>query len=365
MSLVHGMATRMVAPDWPRLTVPAVAPVLAHYPDLGSVYEIAWHSPRPFASSAIVRCAHCQVFVKRHDPRVRSVAQLREEHAFMAHLRAHGAPVPHVLAGADGNTATALDGATWEVQSLGGGADTYRDAVSWTPARTTEDARAVGRALARLHLAAEGYDAPPRKAQLLVGKDTLLRAADPLAALTAWVNEDPALQGALAGRPWQEDVRRNLLPLYNALGACAENPSWAHGDFHTSNLLWRNGAVSDVLDFGLCNRASATWDLATAIERNTIAWLDLSAHDTDIGHADLACALLQGYAEARPVSPALVHILPVVHVEFALSELAYFHAVTRSKANADAAYTDFLLGHAAWFAGRHGRAFLDHLASSC
>lgn len=365
MTLVHGMSAQMVPPDWPALTLNAVAPVLAGYPELGSALEVTWHSQRPFASSAIVRCVQCEVFVKRHDPRVRSVADLLEEHAFIAHLRAHGAAVPRVLPDAYGNTSIQASSATWEVHAVGEGADTYRDALSWTPVRTTEDARAVGRALARLHVSAAGFTAPSRHARLLVAGDTFLRAADPLAAFTECVAGSPILQEALAGRPWQDDVRRVLLPWYCGVGQCTNTPLWAHGDFHASNLLWCNGDVSAVLDFGLCNRASAAWDLATAIERNAIAWLSLSAHHTDIGHADLAFALLQGYAETQPIPPNLPRILPVVHVEFALSELAYFHAITRSPENAEAAYTDFLLGHATWFAGRDGRAFLNRLAARC
>ena len=38
-----------------------------------------------------------------------------------------------------------------------------------------------------------------------------------------------------------------------------------------------------------------------------------------------------------------------MHVDFALSEVEYFHAITRSRANADVAYDTFLRGHAAWF----------------
>ena len=144
---------------------------------------------------------------------------------------------------------------------------------------------------------------------------------------------------------------------------------WVHGDCHASNLLWRDGAVSAVLDFGLCNRASAVWDLATAIERNAIAWLDLAPHHTAIGRADLACALLQGYARVLPwqadQTRALQCMLPLVHVDFALSELAYFHAIIGSARDAEAAYTEFLLGHAAWFAGADGRAFLDRIALVC
>jgi hypothetical protein len=45
-------------------------------------------------------------------------------------------------------------------------------------------------------------------------------------------------------------------------------------------------------------------------------------------------------------------------VDFALSEVEYFCAVTRSQANADVAYHTFLRGHAAWFATAPGRTLL-------
>ena len=75
---------------------------------------------------------------------------------------------------------------------------------------------------------------------------------------------------------------------------------------------------------------------------------------------DLAKALLEGYCSVTPaLAPkkraALPHLLPVVHVDYALSEVEYFHAVARSPANAVLAYRDYLLGHLEWFAGPDGR----------
>ena len=76
-------------------------------------------------------------------------------------------------------------------------------------------------------------------------------------------------------------------------------------------------------------------------------------------------ALLDGYESVRPLSPAeafaLPEILPVAHVEFALSEVEYFADVTGSAANAELAYDGYLFGHARWFAGPAGTAVLDHL----
>lgn len=365
--LAHGLAADLVPPDWPKLTHAELAPVLASYPALGPLQGVAWHSQRPFAASAILHCANGPVFAKRHHPQVRTLADLACEHAFIAHLRHHGASVPAVLATATGATAVSGPSGTYELHALAQGTDTYRDAHSWTPARSPTDAAAIGQALACLHLAAEGFTAPPRRTPLLVAADTLLRAPDLPAFLDHRLAADPMLRAALLGRPWQHDLAHALLGWHQALAPHLDAlaPLWTHNDAHASNLFWQNGRVSAVLDFGLCNRTSATFDLATAIERNTIAWLTLSPGHTDIAHAPLAHALLQGYDTIRPRPPAerlaLRHVLPLVHVDFALSELAYFHAITRSPANAEAAYTDFLLGHAAWFAGENARCFLESL----
>ena len=332
--------------------------VLARYPGLGEARRIVWRSARPFAASGIVGCAGGTVFVKCHDARVRSLADLAEEHAFIAYLRGRGCAAPLVLATRGGTTAVAAEAGSYEVHAIAPGEDRYRDAPSWTPLASLDEARQTGAALARLHRAAEGFDAPARRTRLVVAGDWLWRAADPAAALAAWVAEDAALRGALAGRAWRADFARVLQPFYQAAQG-APAPLWVHGDFHASNLLWGDKGVAAVLDFGLCNRASALFDLATAIERNAISWLRLTP---DIGHADIACALIEGYAEHAPVPDGLSAMLPVVHVEFALSELSYFHAITRNAAHVELAYTDFLLGHATWFAGEEGQRFLRQLA---
>jgi len=56
--------------------------------------------------------------------------------------------------------------------------------------------------------------------------------------------------------------------------------------------------------------------------------------------------------------------LPLVHLDFALSEVEYFHGITRSLANADVAYGVFLLGHAQWFSTAPGQALLQALRAA-
>ena len=368
---VHGLVGELAVPDWLPLTVGEVAPVLARFDGVGAVQAVGWHSPRPLAASALVDCEGGTFFVKRHNRAVRGVADLAEEHAFLAHLLRAGACVPAVLASRDGVTAIGAGDAVYEVHTMAVGDDLYRDAVSWSPITSTAHARAAGRALATLHKAAGGFAAPSRATGLLVADFRVFGAADPMAALEKRIAAEPLLAGGLAGRPWRADIASALLPWHGRLAPHlpALTPLWTHNDFHASNLLWRgDGCVASVIDFGLANVTNAAFDLATAIERNVVEWLRLADGATDIAHADLAVALIAGYCEIRPLRPgqaaALPHLLPLVHAEFALSELAYFDGVLGSGEKAEVAYRDFLLGHARWFASEAGRSFLHSVGEA-
>ena len=72
-----------------------------------------------------------------------------------------------------------------------------------------------------------------------------------------------------------------------------------------------------------------------------------------------------GYRQVLPLSAARVHLLadllPMVHFDFALSEVEYFEGVTGSTANADVAWQPFMLGHPAWFHTAPGQALLNAL----
>jgi Ser/Thr protein kinase RdoA (MazF antagonist) len=126
--------------------------------------------------------------------------------------------------------------------------------------------------------------------------------------------------------------------------------------------LWaRGGTVETVFDFGLADRTCAVHDIATAIERTAIAWLRLG-QGTD--HADPAAAraLLAGYARVRPLDAAelrtIARLLPLVHLEFALSEIDYFAGVVADAEQARLAWDGYLLGHAEWFLSAPGQEFL-------
>ena len=366
---VHGLAADDVHPDWPPLTPAELAALLARYPQLAPVDAITWHSPRPLSAAALVATAGGIVFVKRHHVSVRTRATLAEEHVYMAWLRDRGIPVPAVLADSQACTAIALGEWTYEVQAPAAGIDLYRETVSWEPLPDLAHAHAAGAMLARLHDAAAGYTAKQRTTHLLVARSELIEAADPLAALAAQLPQRPGLARYLARRDWRAELGEALAPFHARVHArlAAQPPLWTHGDWHVSNLCWSDhssmASITAVLDFGLAARTFALFDLATAIERNAIAWLALDSDHA--AHPDTACALIAGYRSQRPLSGSdidlLADLLPLVHVDFALSEVEYFAAITHSPANADVAWHTFLRGHAAWFATAAGHALVDDI----
>ncbi len=121
--------------------------------------------------------------------------------------------------------------------------------------------------MALLQRAAEGFDLPAR---------TCLLTTSWPPDVPARVAADPRLADALRGRPWERDVEQVLGPLLAGLPELP--PSWTHGDGSPTNLLWSgDGDVSAVLDLGLCDRTSPVVELATALERSGIAWLEAPA----------------------------------------------------------------------------------------
>jgi Ser/Thr protein kinase RdoA (MazF antagonist) len=302
---------------------------------------------------------------------VRSPGQLGVEHAFARHLRSHGLTVPSVLETVAGESSLTLGDWVYEVHEAAPGFDLYREAMSWTPFTSLGHAWSAGGALARLHRSATGFGQPTRPFAPLISSCEVITASDPIAQVGRLIAERPGLARYLDRRPWADDIGRHLLPSAHRAAPLlrALAPQWGHGDWHPSNLTWTSSGpqaqVTAVFDLGLANRTFAVHDLATALERSTVSWLDLAATGQAEADLDAVAALLDGYQAARPLSrremAALAEVLPVVHLEYALSEVEYFADVVGSALNTDLSYDTYLIGHAQWFEGRNGSELLDLL----
>jgi len=362
---VHGMGTGLEAPVWPAITAPEAEAILARFPGAGRLVGLRWHSPRPFSAATLLQTSRGEFLLKRHHRHLRAPESLAQEHGFIAHLRAAGLPVPEIMLSAERAGVIARDDWTYELHRKAPGIDLYRDRISWTPFLTHDHAHAAGAALARLHRAARTFAAPARAPQPLVASFTILPASDPLAAAEAYVAARPAVAAWLAGKPWRRTLGRLFAAFGEGLSArLAGQPSlWTHNDWHPSNLLWAgDGEVCSIIDFGLATRTCALHDLATAIERTAIEWLRLG-EGTDEAIADpaAAIALLAGYRSVVPLSApdigTIARLLPLVHVEFALSEVDYFAGIVAEPDHAALAWDGYLIGHAEWFLAAAGRDF--------
>ena len=376
----HGLSGKAETPDWPALTLAEVNGLLRRYPAAGGAEGIVSVSPRPFSAASVVATPRGQVFVKRHHRMVRDREGLLEEHrliAFLASAEWDGgdALVAPVLADFDGETVV-IDGEwTYEVHTLARGADVYEQALSWTPFLHCGHARAAGRALARLHRAVKGFDAPARREQQLVSSFSIFRSdnlgVDVIGRMENYFMNRPYLRRYAEERNWRRSLEELLLPLHGELQPWLQylEPLWTHNDFHASNLMWSgadgNTEVTGIVDFGLADRTNAVHDLATTIERNIVEWLKMDDPDVEIVHLDHLDALLAGYEELLPLSydaaRGLVTMLPLVHCEFALSETDYFLSILHSEEKAYLGYEGYFLAHARWFQSSQGRRMLAHL----
>ncbi len=371
----HGMDGTLVEPDWPALTFDEVRALLKQFPHCGQPIRILSWSPRPFSAASVVATKAENVFIKRHHRAVRDREGLLEEHRFIAHLYAKGAGVPRVLASASGETAIENGQWTYEVHETPKGVDLYEDALSWTPFRSAAHAYSAGRALAKLHLSAHEFGAPPRKPRPLVASFSIFAANDPSIAMKQYLAERPALDTDGATHIRCENALELLAPFHAELRPflSALTPLWTHNDLHASNLFWDRASddaeATAIFDFGLADRTNAVHDLAHAIERNIVEWLALVHDPTHLDdvpvHLDHLLALLDGYESVRPLSveeaAALAPMTALCHAEFALSEADYFLGILHSPEKAAMASEGWLVGHARWFHGGRGHALLDAL----
>ncbi len=386
----------LTEPTWPALTDDEITRAVAATWG-GSLAAIEWRGARPLSSTVGVRTAGGERFVvKRMPMRLRDAVALGEEHRFMRHLRVRGIPVPEVLAtegdwairprevgeatgtttsdggcgvahGGDGRGSVEGIGIgrgggcvgkgggefVYEVHRVGAGEDRYRADFSWSPYRDDDDAVGAGAMLGRLHSAAADFDAPARPARPLLSS----MHGDVVSAFEWHIARRPSVAGFLAERDWRAEV-----PEFRADFSGAA-PLWTHGDWHATNLLWTDHEVTSVIDFGLADRTTAVFDLATAIERTAVDWVSLRDGGPAHVRADQITALIQGYRSERSLSAAeqklLPSLLPLVHIGYELSEIDYFLTIADDPRNAEIAYHDWLLGHLRWYDTAEGRDLHD------
>lgn len=359
--------------------------------------RIVSHSGRPTGAAALVDTSRGLLFIKRYARSVRDVDTIVPYHRFAAYVADRGISTPRfeMFVSSDGDAPVsddalssglsspgsgdswraAVDGSVlvhgpmaYEAYWVADGEDLYGDALTWDPPRTIGHARSLGGFLARIDVASRGFDDPPLTPNGMSNRFGVFASEDIDAAVDSWLDGRPSVRRylELTGRELHADldvVRPYARALSRSYGTL--ETQWTHGDPHVSNFLWTNGRPSAVIDFGLADRNTALFDLAMLIERHCIQWVDVMNGNEDAYRLDVAEALLDGYAEVRPLSDVERMILPDVlaisQAQAGLAWLQYYMDGTHRMDDAAWCYDVCLMAHTRWFGSPSGRRFLDGL----
>lgn len=199
------------------------------------------------------------------------------------HLSTKSCPVPRTIHDCDGNTFRMVDGkAVALIEFLPGVSPTHP---------TPEQARAVGKTLAQLHLVSGDFE---------LSRANTMGFSDNLAVLEQC--GDAGLASIHA------DLPKILGPARDAAALdMSELPrANVHADLFPDNVLMLGDKVTGLIDFYFACTDTMALDLATT----HAAW----SFDSATGAYDAECgrALIQGYESVRPLTPAERTMLPEI-----------------------------------------------------
>ncbi len=199
------------------------------------------------------------------------------------HLSSAGAPVPRTIHDRLGKSFRLVDGKAVALIEFLPGVSVGRP----TPAQ----ARAVGAALARMHLAAQGFgrhrgntlDPAANVATLARCGEAALSRIDP--ALPVWVGKG---QGLL--RQWPAELPQSVI----------------HSDLFPDNVLMLDDHVTGMIDFYFACTDAMAYDLAVT----HAAWSFEPGGDSF--RPEIGTALVQGYLSVRPLKEEELAALPLL-----------------------------------------------------
>lgn len=353
----------VVRPLLQPMTEDDVRNVLRHYPSVGGLQKLLSVSERPYSAGALVRTEVGEFFVKKRPASWRSKEDIEREHALIAHLTARGFETPKVLKNEDDESVTAAGKVYYEVFDRAKGEDRYRGCHTWTPFERAEHAYYAGKKLAEFHLATREFPLrTPRPLSPMSAQFELVKAPDLALAVQNLAAALPALAAYLKEKPWRSDIARTYGPVCEKVrGPLTEVEGWyTHGDWHANNLFFEGDQVVGVIDFHLADFSCRLYDLAVALDRNGILWLEVLSGDEGAVRYDVIEKLLKGYQELLPLSDTERRLLPdvlAIHpLDLALSNIAYYEGVEGDRKRADWAYEVYLLQHARRYQTKWGRA---------
>jgi homoserine kinase type II len=200
----------------------------------------------------------------------------------MAHLAARGLPCPLPVYDRDGALLQELAGRPAAIVSFLDGYSVRRPRVPHCDA--------VGRALADMHLAGEGFALRRENALSLAGWRQLADATAGRAdEVTDGLAEEIARELAFLQENWPVDLPAGVI----------------HADLFPDNVFFRGEAMSGLIDFYFACNDIFAYDVAICLN----AWCFEEPNAINVTKAR---ALLRGYNERRPLSEAELRALPIL-----------------------------------------------------
>lgn len=204
--------------------------------------------------------------------------------SLLDHLAARGCPVPRTIHDRDGALFRMIG--TKAVALI-----EYLPGVSVSQP-TPGQARAVGAALAQMHLAAADFEGSRRNGMDLAEWQRLADSctADGLASISPGLPQLVARELAALEAEWPRDLPRCVI----------------HADLFPDNVLMLGSQVCGLIDFYFACTDFAAYDVAVT----HAAWC--FGNDGRGFQPGLSAALIEGYESLRPLSPAERAALPVL-----------------------------------------------------
>jgi len=209
------------------------------------------------------------------------------EQSYVAHLGAQGCHVPAPVAAQDGSLLFSVD-APEGVRCIT--LMQWLDGVPFTNALTSADAKDMGAALARLHLAGSDFSAPQSRV---------------ISTMRSLKERLPDLLKMLADRPddcrFYEQTTAQLERVYEQIDSQSVAVGPVHGDYQYANVLRLASGDIGMLDFDTCGTGYLAEDILTFIWRS----------DMEIKSESVNEAFIDGYKSVRYLSDAEQNLLPV------------------------------------------------------
>jgi Ser/Thr protein kinase RdoA (MazF antagonist) len=347
-----------------------LAAMLELYPEAGTLRRRVRDSGRPYSAGTLVETTAGRFFLKKRSCSFRPRGDVLWRHRLIAHLTEEGFPTPRIVATAEGETLTERTGFCYELFDAAAGEDRYRDYHSWMPFERREHARSAGEMLARFHRATgrfplDGTTPPGRSPHTpMSARFDLAFAPDLLAAIEERISASSALSQYFSGIRWKNELGSLYLDFHRELRRYLPGvtPAVTHGDWHANNLLFDGEAVVSVIDFHLADVSFRAYDLAVALDRNGIRWLDILAGEPEAVRYDVLEDLLRGYASIIPISMVeaelLGALLPIHQLDLALSNVEYYLVHEGKRERADWAYGVYLRDHTRHFLTSAGQRII-------